>query len=86
MIKMCLEEFGSGSRLNRHQVSEAEAARRGAGRSPGLKPVGMSSGVVGWVKAALTRKVRRRRDFSTQRCPGVRQEPAATLRPAAQPR
>lgn len=70
MIKTRLEEFGSGSRLNRHQVSEAEAARRGAGRSPGLKSVGMSSGVMGWINVALTQRVRRRKDFSTQRCPG----------------
>lgn len=40
VIKTCLEEFGSGSHLNRHQVSEAEASGPTAERSPGLKPVG----------------------------------------------
>jgi len=71
-IKTWLEEFGSGSHLNQHQVSEAEGSGHTARCSRRLKPVGnVIFGVVGWINSALTQRVRRRRDLSTQRCSGL---------------
>lgn len=51
MIKTCLEEFGSGSCLNRLQVSEAEASGCAAGVLWGCNPWGTVFGVVGWINS-----------------------------------